>query len=760
MSFHRLTVPSYFGGLPGGYDYINNALVGTPAVADGQKSGGPNDGTYFIAFGEDVTEADANRPNLALAENCDFLDDVARRDLAVPVLKEVVLAGATQFVLPGEIFVAMPGTASSADVRNQLVVVYKNWSGTLLPADAFTAEFKAIPILVTGIENGSGASVIEDPPGAGGDSDGFFTDPTIKIDQSLTGTYYVLCYERSNAVNRSPGMISKLEQLNIPPATLHTAILNNAVCGPAGGLPNWKDGETNPAPVTVDNQIKKIITDLGVDVEGSDRINSQDYTSPNTILSLTDDVSIFYQLKQIVDFIDLMLDSRDNTWGGKQLLIPPAGVDALVVQPPNGTSGRGIYIDITGSSPALKIDATSTSKGIELQSIATGIDVTSTQNQAISAQGQDLGMFVFGTAGGGDNVWGIQSVAGGVGAGYFQIGVYGAALKASDDLSIGVMGAPYYVAPVGPFVGVFGTCDHTFTMPTVTGVGGLFWGKGASEAHVSESEGAGVVGIGGTHAGSDAGHGVIGIGADSDVAGNNGGLFYGGTRPGGGKGHDGVKIFGGDGVGTDEDGGRGLYVEGGSRTGAGQNGLAIWGHYKTGPGGSGWGMRGTGRYGGAGGLFDNNNAQNDRDAIFVNSGIRFYRGGSDDGSQYPSSSFGLKNVLKAIAIPKLWATVLCDGASSPSLQDGMNVANVTYDGTPKELGITIAEDMANSNYCVQATVYGNTPYFTTVNGQGTAGFDIAVFDSSGTQVDLASSNIEIHVAVFGRQPMDDYPNIS
>lgn len=82
MAFHRLTVPSYFGGLPGGYDYINNETSGTPASADGAKVGGPNAGTYFVAFGEDARSLHANRPIAALAENCDALDDLLRRDLA------------------------------------------------------------------------------------------------------------------------------------------------------------------------------------------------------------------------------------------------------------------------------------------------------------------------------------------------------------------------------------------------------------------------------------------------------------------------------------------------------------------------------------------------------------------------------------------------------------------------------------------------------------------------------------------------------
>lgn len=84
MTFHRYAVPSYFGGLPSGYDYINNAISGTPAGADGAKTGGPNAGTYFVAFGEDATSADVNRPASALAQNTDYLDNLLHRDIALP----------------------------------------------------------------------------------------------------------------------------------------------------------------------------------------------------------------------------------------------------------------------------------------------------------------------------------------------------------------------------------------------------------------------------------------------------------------------------------------------------------------------------------------------------------------------------------------------------------------------------------------------------------------------------------------------------
>jgi hypothetical protein len=113
MLFHRLQVPSYFGGLPSGYDYVNNATAGTPAFADTQKVGGPNAGTYFIGFGEDATSADANRPALALAQNTDYLDNLMRRDIALPVRSSDATGAPTSTIVvtgPG-VFMGLTGAA-------------------------------------------------------------------------------------------------------------------------------------------------------------------------------------------------------------------------------------------------------------------------------------------------------------------------------------------------------------------------------------------------------------------------------------------------------------------------------------------------------------------------------------------------------------------------------------------------------------------------------------------------------------------------
>jgi len=98
MGFHRLTVPTYTGGLPPGYDLINSGA----APADGAKVGGPNAGTYFHAFGEDALAIYFNRPARALAENCDYLDDELRSDFVTVVKLADVLAAVpvSSIILP------------------------------------------------------------------------------------------------------------------------------------------------------------------------------------------------------------------------------------------------------------------------------------------------------------------------------------------------------------------------------------------------------------------------------------------------------------------------------------------------------------------------------------------------------------------------------------------------------------------------------------------------------------------------------------
>lgn len=130
--FHRLTVPTYYGGLPVGTDYLNSPAdpsvggSGVPAFADNKKTGGPNDGTYFAAFGEDATSSNLNRGLKALGENTDTLDNLLRRDLAVTVRtadSAAGVGGVSQVIIAGEVFVGSFGTANTQANRDALISV-------------------------------------------------------------------------------------------------------------------------------------------------------------------------------------------------------------------------------------------------------------------------------------------------------------------------------------------------------------------------------------------------------------------------------------------------------------------------------------------------------------------------------------------------------------------------------------------------------------------------------------------------------------
>lgn len=174
IKFHRLTLPTYVDGLPATHDYINNLLVGAPALADGAKVGGVNAGTYFDAFGEDATSSNANRSNAALAQNCDFLDDVV--SAATPVLTSLVVnngAPRSSAVLTGDIWVGQFGTANSQYERDKLITVVDSATGNDLIDSTGTR------VQVTLIEDGAGNNVV------GTSATGFYHDPTVNFTPAI-----------------------------------------------------------------------------------------------------------------------------------------------------------------------------------------------------------------------------------------------------------------------------------------------------------------------------------------------------------------------------------------------------------------------------------------------------------------------------------------------------------------------------------------------------------------------------------------------
>jgi hypothetical protein len=203
MTFRRLAVPTYFGGLPAsGYAYINNAVVGTPSVYDNGKVGGVNAGTFFIAFGEDATTLNTNRANKALAENCDFLDDLFNTSQVVMRSATGTTVGPTaSFAITGDVYVGgsaeTPAVVNDQHTRDGLIRIVDDAGNDILST-------AGVPITVTKIHNGAAVSQVGVP------ADGFYTNPTIDLNANVpTATnyriYYLVRRNLSDIIQNSPG---------------------------------------------------------------------------------------------------------------------------------------------------------------------------------------------------------------------------------------------------------------------------------------------------------------------------------------------------------------------------------------------------------------------------------------------------------------------------------------------------------------------------------------------------------------------------
>lgn len=261
MAFHRLAVPAYFGGLPGGYDYINNAVAGVPALVDAQKATGPNVGTYFVAFGEAGISPNANRGLKALAENTDVLDDYLHRDIAMPTSTADIVAGmspVSAILLPGPgIFLGAAGTPNTADgIATFLELV--DSQGREIVENGMRVWCRIVSI--------TGGTV-----GSGGFSTG---DVTLNISPSIpASTTYRVHYAVRGNLSAMP--VDAITALKIRASESVSALLQQyagaGMVGYAGG-PAWADASLNP-PTTVELQIDKVIADL-VALAGATRIGA------------------------------------------------------------------------------------------------------------------------------------------------------------------------------------------------------------------------------------------------------------------------------------------------------------------------------------------------------------------------------------------------------------------------------------------------------------------------------------------------------
>ena len=253
MSFHRFAQPSYPGfpslvAPPGGvsfngttYDLINVIDSGTgaggSAFTDGYKTTGPNTGTYLHAFGEDATSSNFNRGMLALAQNCDFIDDLMNRALSVPVRTALVTAVSpvSSIVLPIATFVGdvisypIDMLFNIVDDQDRAIIA----SGTRVQVSSITG-----PTIGDGFSTGS---------------------VTLNLSVAIpTSTQYRVFY----------GTRSKLATLPTDAFTFDRTYGLYADIIPYAGSGNWKDG--NPLSATnVEQALDEIVSDLADSTNGS-----------------------------------------------------------------------------------------------------------------------------------------------------------------------------------------------------------------------------------------------------------------------------------------------------------------------------------------------------------------------------------------------------------------------------------------------------------------------------------------------------------
>ena len=217
--FHRLTVPTYFGGLPSNFDYINNAGAGIPALADGQRADGINQGTYFVAFTDDGTSKNVNRPAMALAQNTDFIDNILHADLATEWLSSLKTAGTggdtgttISYLLTGPIF--MGGVADT------------NFAFVILTPDGDQINVAGTQAVV---HTATDLGIPPTPSGGGG-----FSVGDVQLTYNVTipegVEYYVVFGRRTQLANLAPDALIRSGQ-RLYPTVFHTQELLRQVHG-------------------------------------------------------------------------------------------------------------------------------------------------------------------------------------------------------------------------------------------------------------------------------------------------------------------------------------------------------------------------------------------------------------------------------------------------------------------------------------------------------------------------------------------------
>lgn len=283
MAFHRFAVPSYTGGLPAGYDYINNATSGTPAAADGPLGAGLNAGSYFFGINEQGTSAAMNRAAKALAENTDYLDNLLRRDIAVPTIQD---------------FAAGPGSVAAIILTGPGVFIGK--AGTPNTAAGIGTFIQITDQNDNEIVNGTECRVtaISDTVGNGFSAG----NVTLTISPAIpAGVAYRVYYAMHGSLATLPvdAFTSiRLGSAEEVPAELLAPTGASVIGYPGSG--NWADG-TNVASTNVDGALDEIVADLAA-TAGAGRIGA--VANVAAYVFGTPGVTVQAQLDQISDYLD------------------------------------------------------------------------------------------------------------------------------------------------------------------------------------------------------------------------------------------------------------------------------------------------------------------------------------------------------------------------------------------------------------------------------------------------------------------------
>jgi hypothetical protein len=194
MPFHRFQDPTYNplgGAFPGTigaqtYDRINVVSGGVgggdgSANADGQRVGGVNAGTYFVAFNEDATSLAMNRGLRALSQNTDAIDNILRG--SIPAVGRIIVTstGVIDVPMSSEIFVGEFGLVPNSVVLNKLVHVENLDDTPVYVNGTFATANQPVVIL---IHDGTGTNVV------GTAADGFLTGVVVRFAVPLPAGSY------------------------------------------------------------------------------------------------------------------------------------------------------------------------------------------------------------------------------------------------------------------------------------------------------------------------------------------------------------------------------------------------------------------------------------------------------------------------------------------------------------------------------------------------------------------------------------------